>query len=164
MESRDKSAVKLVFWNLRGQLPWQKHRPNCLLENSLYIYPIVIGLAFWYFGRIHISYSFINPLFGFVLMIGCIRALVFLVISCPCALVINYSIKDISESELSLQFDGYWLKRWNYLDAITSVIQSYLIKQVLWLKRSFEIGILWSYSERFQKEELIHYNNCWKIV
>lgn len=65
-------------------------------------------------------YSFINPLFGFVFNDWLYKALVFLVISCPCALVISIPLGYFggigAASRLGILFKGG-----NYLDAITRV-------------------------------------------
>lgn len=67
-----------------------------------------------------IIYSFINPLFGFVFNDWLYKALVFLVISCPCALVISIPLGYFggigAASRLGILFKGG-----NYLDAITRV-------------------------------------------
>lgn len=81
--------------------------------------PIVIGLAILTVLLPYL-YSFINPEFGFVFNDWLYRSLVFLVISCPCALVISIPLGYFggigAASRLGVLFKGG-----NYLDAITKI-------------------------------------------
>lgn len=81
--------------------------------------PVVIVLALLIIIIPYI-YSFINPLFGFVFNNWLYRSLVFLVISCPCALVISIPLGYFggigAASRLGILFKGG-----NYLDAITKI-------------------------------------------
>lgn len=81
--------------------------------------PIVIGLA-GLIVLVPFIWSLINPVFGFEFNDWLYRALVFLVISCPCALVISIPLGYFggigAASRLGVLFKGG-----NYLDAITKI-------------------------------------------
>ncbi|WP_304522882.1 heavy metal translocating P-type ATPase, partial [Bacteroides acidifaciens] len=81
--------------------------------------PIVIGLAVL-IVILPFVYSFIDTQFAFVFNDWLYRALVFLVISCPCALVVSIPLGYFggigAASRLGILFKGG-----NYLDAITKI-------------------------------------------
>ena len=115
--------------------------------------PIVIGLAFL-IVLIPYIYSFINPLFGFVFNDWLYKALVFLVISCPCALVISIPLGYFggigAASRLGILFKGG-----NYLDAITRVNTVVFDKTGTLTKGVFEVESC-EVIPGVSKEELIH--------
>lgn len=115
----DKSALALIL-ELVEDASERKAPAELFIRKFARIYtPIVIGLAFL-IVLIPYIYSFINPLFGFVFNDWLYKALVFLVISCPCALVISIPLGYFggigAASRLGILFKGG-----NYLDAITRV-------------------------------------------
>ena len=115
----DKSALARIL-ELVEDASERKAPAELFIRKFARIYtPIVIGLAFL-IVLIPYIYSFINPLFGFVFNDWLYKALVFLVISCPCALVISIPLGYFggigAASRLGILFKGG-----NYLDAITRV-------------------------------------------
>ena len=84
----DKSALARIL-ELVEDASERKAPAELFIRKFARVYtPIVIGFAFL-IVLIPYIYSFINPLFGFVFNDWLYKALVFLVISCPCALVIS---------------------------------------------------------------------------
>ena len=81
--------------------------------------PIVTGLAFL-IVLIPFIYSLIQPDFLFVFNDWLYRALVFLVISCPCALVISIPLGYFGGIGAASR-QGILFKGGNYLDAITKI-------------------------------------------
>lgn len=81
--------------------------------------PVVIGLA-TLIVCVPFVYSLVNPLFAFTFNDWLYRALIFLVISCPCALVVSIPLGYFggigAASRLGILFKGG-----NYLDAITQI-------------------------------------------
>lgn len=81
--------------------------------------PVVIGLAAL-IVCVPFVYSLVNPLFVFTFNDWLYRALIFLVISCPCALVVSIPLGYFggigAASRLGILFKGG-----NYLDAITQI-------------------------------------------
>lgn len=81
--------------------------------------PVVIGLAAL-IVCVPFVYSLVNPLFTFLFNDWLYRALIFLVISCPCALVVSIPLGYFggigAASRLGILFKGG-----NYLDAITQI-------------------------------------------
>ncbi len=81
--------------------------------------PVVIGLAAL-IVCVPFVYSLVNPLFAFTFNDWLYRALIFLVISCPCALVVSIPLGYFggigAASRLGILFKGG-----NYLDAITQI-------------------------------------------
>ena len=115
----DKSALARIL-ELVEDASERKAPAELFIRKFARIYtPIVIGLAFL-IVLIPYIYSFINPLFGFVFNDWLYKELVFLVISCPCALVISIPLGYFggigAASRLGILFKGG-----NYLDAITRV-------------------------------------------
>ncbi|WP_220654545.1 heavy metal translocating P-type ATPase [Bacteroides fragilis] len=115
----DKSALARIL-ELVEDASERKAPAELFIRKFARIYtPIVIGLAFL-IVLIPYIYSFINPLFAFVFNDWLYKALVFLVISCPCALVISIPLGYFggigAASRLGILFKGG-----NYLDAITRV-------------------------------------------
>lgn len=115
----DKSALARIL-ELVEDASERKAPAELFIRKFARVYtPIVIGFAFL-IVLIPYIYSFINPLFGFVFNDWLYKALVFLVISCPCALVISIPLGYFggigAASRLGILFKGG-----NYLDAITRV-------------------------------------------
>lgn len=81
--------------------------------------PIVVGLAFFIVLAPYL-YSFILPSFNYTFNDWLYRGLVFLVISCPCALVISIPLGYFGGIGLASR-NGILFKGSNYLDAITKV-------------------------------------------
>lgn len=115
----DKSALARIL-DLVQHATERKAPAELFIRKFARIYtPIVIGLALLTVVLPYV-YSFINPTFGFVFNDWLYRALVFLVISCPCALVISIPLGYFggigAASRLGILFKGG-----NYLDAITKI-------------------------------------------
>lgn len=85
-----------------------------------------------------LAYSMINPQFTFVLNEWLYRSLIFLVISCPCALVISIPLGYFggigAASRLGILFKGG-----NYLDAITQINTVVFDKTGTLTKGNFEV-------------------------
>ena len=133
----DKSALARIL-ELVEDASERKAPAELFIRKFARIYtPIVIGLAFL-IVLIPYIYSFINPLFGFVFNDWLYKALVFLVISCPCALVISIPLGYFggigAASRLGILFKGG-----NYLDAITRVSTVVFDKTGTLTKGVFEV-------------------------
>ena len=115
----DKSALARIL-ELVQNATERKAPAELFIRKFARIYtPIVIGLAILTVLFPYL-YSVINPEFGFVFNDWLYRSLVFLVISCPCALVISIPLGYFggigAASRLGILFKGG-----NYLDAITKI-------------------------------------------
>lgn len=115
----DKSALARIL-ELVQNATERKAPAELFIRKFARVYtPIVIGLAVLTVLVPYI-YSLISPEFGFVFNDWLYRALVFLVISCPCALVISIPLGYFggigAASRLGVLFKGG-----NYLDAITKI-------------------------------------------
>lgn len=115
----DKSALARIL-ELVQNATEHKAPAELFIRKFARIYtPIVIGLAVLTILLPYL-YSVINPGFGFVFNDWLYRSLVFLVISCPCALVISIPLGYFggigAASRLGILFKGG-----NYLDAITKI-------------------------------------------
>lgn len=113
--------------------------------------PVVIGLAAL-IVFVPFLYSLVNPLFTFLFNDWLYRALIFLVISCPCALVVSIPLGYFggigAASRLGILFKGG-----NYLDAITQINTIVFDKTGTLTKGIFEVQS--STSIRIPEEELI---------
>jgi len=133
----DKSALARIL-ELVEDASERKAPAELFIRKFARIYtPIVIGLAFL-IVLIPYIYSFINPLFGFVFNDWLYKALVFLVISCPCALVISIPLGYFggigAASRLGILFKGG-----NYLDAVTKINTVVFDKTGTLTKGTFEV-------------------------
>lgn len=149
----DKSALARIL-ELVEDASERKAPAELFIRKFARIYTsIVIGLAFL-IVLIPYIYSFINPLFGFVFNDWLYKALVFLVISCPCALVISIPLGYFggigAASRLGILFKGG-----NYLDAITRVNTVVFDKTGTLTKGVFEVESC-EVIPGVSKEELIH--------
>ena len=118
-KSFDKSALARIL-ELVQNATERKAPAELFIRKFARIYtPIVIGLAVLTVLLPYL-YSFINLEFGYIFNDWLYRALVFLVISCPCALVISIPLGYFggigAASRLGILFKGG-----NYLDAITKI-------------------------------------------
>ena len=113
--------------------------------------PVVIGLA-TLIVCVPFVYSLVNPLFTFLFNDWLYRALIFLVISCPCALVVSIPLGYFggigAASRLGILFKGG-----NYLDAITQINTIVFDKTGTLTKGVFEVQSCTSI--RVPEEELI---------
>ncbi len=115
----DKSALARIL-ELVQNASERKAPAELFIRKFARIYtPIVIGLAVL-IVIFPFVYSFIDTQFAFVFNDWLYRALVFLVISCPCALVVSIPLGYFggigAASRLGILFKGG-----NYLDAITKI-------------------------------------------
>ncbi|WP_336616414.1 heavy metal translocating P-type ATPase [Bacteroides acidifaciens] len=115
----DKSALARIL-ELVQNASERKAPAELFIRKFARIYtPIVIGLAVL-IVILPFVYSFIDTQFAFVFNDWLYRALVFLVISCPCALVVSIPLGYFggigATSRLGILFKGG-----NYLDAITKI-------------------------------------------
>lgn len=112
--------------------------------------PVVIGLAAL-IVFVPFIYSLVNPLFTFLFNDWLYRALIFLVISCPCALVVSIPLGYFggigAASRLGILFKGG-----NYLDAITQINTIVFDKTGTLTKGIFEVQSCTSI--RVSEEEL----------
>lgn len=99
--------------------------------------PIVIGLSLLILV-LPFTYSLVNPQFPFVFNDWLYRSLIFLVISCPCALVVSIPLGYFggigAASRLGILFKGG-----NYLDTITRINTVVFDKTGTLTKGSFEV-------------------------
>jgi Cd2+/Zn2+-exporting ATPase len=115
----DESALARIL-KLVEEAAERKAPAELFIRKFARIYtPVVTGLALL-IVLIPSVYSWIDPTFGFDFSEWLYRALVFLVISCPCALVISIPLGYFggigAASRLGILFKGG-----NYLDAITKI-------------------------------------------
>lgn len=115
--------------------------------------PIVTGLAFL-IVLIPFIYSLIQPDFLFVFNDWLYRALVFLVISCPCALVISIPLGYFGGIGAASR-QGILFKGGNYLDAITKINTVVFDKTGTLTKGIFEVQSL-SAANHIPEKELLH--------
>ncbi|WP_438850460.1 heavy metal translocating P-type ATPase [Bacteroides acidifaciens] len=133
----DKSALARIL-ELVQNASERKAPAELFIRKFARIYtPIVIGLAIL-IVILPFVYSFIDTQFAFVFNDWLYRALVFLVISCPCALVVSIPLGYFggigAASRLGILFKGG-----NYLDAITKINTVVFDKTGTLTKGTFEV-------------------------
>lgn len=133
----DKSALARIL-ELVQNASERKAPAELFIRKFARIYtPIVIGLAVL-IVLLPFVYSFVNAQFAFVFNDWLYRALVFLVISCPCALVVSIPLGYFggigAASRLGILFKGG-----NYLDAITKINTVVFDKTGTLTKGTFEV-------------------------
>ena len=114
--------------------------------------PIVTGLAFL-IVLLPYLYSLIQPDFLFIFNDWLYRALVFLVISCPCALVISIPLGYFGGIGAASR-QGILFKGGNYLDAITKINTVVFDKTGTLTKGIFEVQSL-SAADHLSEKELL---------
>ncbi|WP_336525979.1 heavy metal translocating P-type ATPase [Bacteroides acidifaciens] len=133
----DKSALARIL-ELVQNASERKAPAELFIRKFARIYtPIVIGLAVL-IVLFPFVYSFIDTQFAYVFNDWLYRALVFLVISCPCALVVSIPLGYFggigAASRLGILFKGG-----NYLDAITKINTVVFDKTGTLTKGTFEV-------------------------
>jgi Cd2+/Zn2+-exporting ATPase len=151
-KSFDKSALARIL-ELVQNATERKAPAELFIRKFARIYtPIVIGLAVLTVLLPYL-YSFINLEFGYIFNDWLYRALVFLVISCPCALVISIPLGYFggigAASRLGILFKGG-----NYLDAITKINTVVFDKTGTLTKGTFAVQSIQN-TEKMPTEELI---------
>lgn len=151
-KSFDKSALARIL-ELVQNATERKAPAELFIRKFARIYtPIVIGLAVLTVLLPYL-YSFINLEFGYIFNDWLYRALVFLVISCPCALVISIPLGYFggigAASRLGILFKGG-----NYLDAITKINTVVFDKTGTLTKGTFAVQSIQN-TENMPTEELI---------
>lgn len=151
-KSFDKSALARIL-ELVQNATERKAPAELFIRKFARIYtPIVIGLAVLTVLLPYL-YSFINLEFGYIFNDWLYRALVFLVISCPCALVISIPLGYFggigAASRLGILFKGG-----NYLDAITKINAVVFDKTGTLTKGTFAVQSVQN-TEKMPTEELI---------
>ena len=146
----DKSALARIL-ELVQNASERKALAELFIRKFARIYtPIVIGLAAL-IVLLPFVYSFIDTQFAFVFNDWLYRALVFLVISCPCALVVSIPLGYFggigAASRLGILFKGG-----NYLDAITKINTVVFDKTGTLTKGTFEVQECKSASGISEKE------------
>ena len=146
----DKSALARIL-ELVQNASERKAPAELFIRKFARIYtPIVIGLAVL-IVILPFVYSFIDTQFAFVFNDWLYRALVFLVISCPCALVVSIPLGYFggigAASRLGILFEGG-----NYLDAITKINTVVFDKTGTLTKGTFEVQECKSASGISEKE------------
>ena len=146
----DKSALARIL-ELVQNASERKAPAELFIRKFARIYtPIVIGLAALSV-LLPFVYSFIDTQFAFVFNDWLYRALVFLVISCPCALVVSIPLGYFggigAASRLGILFKGG-----NYLDAITKINTVVFDKTGTLTKGTFEVQECKSASGISEKE------------
>lgn len=114
--------------------------------------PVVTGLAVL-IVLIPWIVSGVNPAFSFILNDWLYRALVFLVISCPCALVVSIPLGYFGGIGAASD-RGFLFKGGNYLDAITKINTVVFDKTGTLTKGVFEVQQVFT-REGFTEEEVI---------
>ena len=133
----DKSALARIL-ELVQNASERKAPAELFIRKFARVYtPIVIGLAVL-IVLLPFIYSLITPQFLFTFNDWLYRALVFLVISCPCALVVSIPLGYFggigAASRLGILFKGG-----NYLDAVTKIITVVFDKTGTLTKGTFEV-------------------------
>ena len=133
----DKSALARIL-ELVQNASERKAPAELFIRKFARVYtPIVIGLAVL-IVLLPFIYSLITPQFLFTFNDWLYRALVFLVISCPCALVVSiplgYFGGIVAASRLGILFKGG-----NYLDAVTKINTVVFDKTGTLTKGTFEV-------------------------
>ena len=133
----DKSALARIL-ELVQNASERKAPAELFIRKFARVYtPIVIGLAVL-IVLLPFIYSLINPQFLFTFNDWLYRALVFLVISCPCALVVSIPLGYFggigAASRLGILFKGG-----NYLDAVTKINTVVFDKTGTLTKGTFEV-------------------------
>ena len=146
----DKSALARIL-ELVQNASERKAPAELFIRKFARIYtPIVIGLAVL-IVILPFAYSFIDTQFAFVFNDWLYRALVFLVISCPCALVVSIPLGYFggigAASRLGILFKGG-----NYLDAVTKINTVVFDKTGTLTKGTFEVQECKSASGISEKE------------
>lgn len=118
-QSYDQSALSRILALVQDATE-RKAPAELFIRRFARVYtPIVVGLAVL-IVLLPFLYSLAAPSFGFVLSDWLYRALVFLVISCPCALVVSIPLGYFGGIGAASRA-GILFKGGNYLDAITKV-------------------------------------------
>lgn len=133
----DKSALARIL-ELVQNVSERKAPAELFIRKFARVYtPIVIGLAVL-IVLLPFIYSLITPQFLFTFNDWLYRALVFLVISCPCALVVSIPLGYFggigAASRLGILFKGG-----NYLDAVTKINTVVFDKTGTLTKGTFEV-------------------------
>ena len=133
----DKSALARIL-ELVQNASERKAPAELFIRKFARVYtPIVIGLAVL-IVLLPFIYSLITPQFFFTFNDWLYRALVFLVISCPCALVVSIPLGYFggigAASRLGILFKGG-----NYLDAVTNINTVVFDKTGTLTKGTFEV-------------------------
>lgn len=133
----DKSALARIL-ELVQDAAERKAPAELFIRKFARVYtPIMIALAVL-IVLLPFAYSFLNAQFDFVFNDWLYRALVFLVISCPCALVVSIPLGYFggigAASRLGILFKGG-----NYLDAITKINTVVFDKTGTLTKGTFEV-------------------------
>ena len=133
----DKSALARIL-ELVQNASERKAPAELFIRKFARVYtPIVIGLAVL-IVLLPFIYSLITPQFLFTFNDWLYRALVFLVISCPCALVVSIPLGNFggigAASRLGILFKGG-----NYLDAVTKINTVVFDKTGTLTKGTFEV-------------------------
>ncbi|KAB4451836.1 cadmium-translocating P-type ATPase [Bacteroides thetaiotaomicron] len=133
----DKSALARIL-ELVQNASERKASAELFIRKFARVYtPIVIGLAVL-IVLLPFIYSLITPQFFFTFNDWLYRALVFLVISCPCALVVSIPLGYFggigAASRLGILFKGG-----NYLDAVTKINTVVFDKTGTLTKGTFEV-------------------------
>lgn len=146
----DKSALARIL-ELVQNASERKAPAELFIRKFARIYtPIVIGLAVL-IVILPFVYSFIDTQFAFVFNDWLYRALVFLVISCPCALVVSIPLGYFGGIGAASRF-GILFKGGNYLDAITKINTVVFDKTGTLTKGTFEVQECKSASGISEKE------------
>ena len=133
----DKSALARILELVRNASERKAPAELFIRKFALVYTPIVIGLAVL-IVLLPFIYSLITPQFLFTFNDWLYRALVFLVISCPCALVVSIPLGYFggigAASRLGILFKGG-----NYLDAVTKINTVVFDKTGTLTKGTFEV-------------------------
>ena len=127
----------------------KKAKTETFVNKASRIYtPIVVGLA--------ILVALVLPLFpGITFKESIYRALIFLVVSCPCAIVISVPLSYFTGIGRASK-SGILIKGSNYLDALKDVKEIAFDKTGTLTKGKFEVEKIKAYSN-YSEEEILEY-------
>ncbi len=152
LEEYENSTVSKIL-NLVENATDKKAKTETFVNKASRIYtPVVVGLA--------ILISILLPIFMNVPIADALyRALVFLVISCPCAIVISVPLSYFTGIGKASK-EGILIKGSNYLDSIRKIKRFVFDKTGTLTKGSFEVEKVVSASSKYNDKDIIDF--CWQ--
>lgn len=151
VEYENSTASKIL--NLVENATDRKTKTETFVNKASRIYtPIVVGLA--------ILISICMPIFMNVPFKDALyRALVFLVISCPCAIVISVPLSYFTGIGKASK-EGILIKGSNYLDSVRKIKRFVFDKTGTLTKGSFEVEKIVSTTSNYSDKDIISF--CWQ--
>ncbi len=148
-EKYENSTVRKIL-DLVENATDKKAKTETFVNKASRIYtPIVIVLAL-------IVGIFLPLIFKLPYQEGIYRALIFLVVSCPCAIVISVPLSYFTGIGKASK-NGILIKGSNYLDALKDVNQIVFDKTGTLTKGEFGVEKIETYSDEYTKEQVLEY-------